>query len=52
MEDKILDVLKDLCNECAKFAQETIDVIIENNLQNEQFALDFADKLNLESGRI
>lgn len=52
MNEELKEIFTHMCNRCNEFAKECTDIIIKNNLQNEQFALDFADKLNFESGRI
>ena len=44
--------LKEATEECVALVRSYIDTIQEAGLQNEQFALNFADLLNIQSGRI
>lgn len=48
----LISELKEATEECVAHVREYINIIQETNLQNEQFALNFADLLNIQSGRI
>ena len=48
----LISELKEATEECVALVRGYIDTIQEAGLQNEQFALNFADLLNIQSGRI
>lgn len=48
----LINELKEATEECITHIREYIDIIQEAELQNEQFALNFADLLNMQSIRI
>lgn len=48
----LISELKEATEECVAHVRKYIDIIQETNLQNEQFAINFADLLNIQSGRI
>ena len=48
----LISELKKATEECVAHVREYINIIQETNLQNEQFAINFADLLNIQSGRI
>ena len=48
----LISELKEATEECVAHVRKYIDIIQETGLQNEQFALNFADLLNVQSCRI
>ena len=48
----LISELKEATEECVAHVRKYIDIIQETELQNEQFALNFADLLNVQSCRI
>ena len=48
----LISELKEATEECVAHVRKYIDMIQEAGLQNEQFALNFADLLNVQSCRI
>ena len=48
----LISELKEATEKCVAYVRKYIDIIQETNLQNEQFALNFADLLNVQSCRI
>ena len=48
----LINELKEATEECVAHVRKYIDIIQETGLQNEQFALNFADLLNVQSCRI
>lgn len=48
----LISELKEATEECVAHVRKYIDIIQEAGLQNEQFALNFADLLNVQSCRI
>lgn len=48
----LISELKEATEKCVAHVRKYIDIIQETNLQNEQFALNFADLLNIQSCRI
>lgn len=45
--DKLTNIkVEEMCNMTISLVEEMINIIKEENLQDEQFALDFLDKLN------
>ena len=48
----LISKLKKATEECVAHVREYINIIQETNLQHEQFATNFADLLNIQSGRI
>ena len=48
----LINELKEATEKCVAHVRKYIDIIQETNLQNEQFALNFADLLNIQSCRI
>ena len=48
----LISELKEATEECVTHVRKYIDIIQETGLQNEQFALNFADLLNVQSCRI
>lgn len=48
----MVDILKKLSDNCVELTKSIMDTIVKHGLQNEQFAIEFADSINAQSTRI
>lgn len=51
-KEEIKRLLGNLADDCVNLTASIVDTIVKHGLQNEQFAIDFADKINAQSIRI